>query len=289
MKNIDINDGGFINLLPFYVYELRDPRTNEVFYVGKGKNDRVDVHSAEEENRKAQRIDEIEKAGLKVLRIIVARFESEEEALAVESVAIKWHHGFDNLTNLIHGHRHRFVRPHQHQLTGEYPEIPGIDRERKITGLRDGYFTQDQLRKIADNAIIEKLESLHDSLKERVEFKGLTVGAPDLSVPQDPCVLVTGFSSSVQLQIKIQLTGSTVVLNLIPIDRGHREEFEAALTTAIKEPFKIRNGNRFGKYAQTNDFTTIEGGYPRGISHEDVATISRLSRAAIERLSQRVE
>jgi len=289
MKNTDKNDEGVINLLPYYVYELRDPRSNEVFYVGKGTGDRIDAHSAEEENRKAQEISDIEQAGLKALRVIVARFETEEEALAVESVAIKWHYGSDNLTNLIHGHRHRFVRPHQHQLAGVYPEIPGIDRERRISGLRDGKFTQEQRRNISDNAILEKLESLRDSLMERVEFSGLTIGEPDLTVPQDPCILVSGFSSSVQLQIKMQLTGATVVLNLIPIDRAHREGFVSALTKAIAKPLVIKTGNRFGKYAQTNDFTTTGGGYPRGIPHEDITTISRLARSAIERLSHFVE
>ena len=127
----DGTDENRLELLPYYVYELRDPRTNEVFYVGKGTKDRLDAHSAEEENAKAARIQQVEQSGREVLRIIVGRFRTEEEALAVEAVSIKWTYGFANLTNRVHGHRHRFVRPYEQKATAIYTQIPGIDRPRK--------------------------------------------------------------------------------------------------------------------------------------------------------------
>ena len=41
-----------IELKPFYVYELIDPFNNEVFYVGKGTNNRVLEHNSLEISEK---------------------------------------------------------------------------------------------------------------------------------------------------------------------------------------------------------------------------------------------
>ena len=160
----DIENGNSIELLPFYVYELRDPRTNSVFYVGKGTKNRLEVHSADEENSKSARIHEIERAGQTVVRIIVGRFRTEEEAFAVEAVFIKWVYGFSNLTNLVHGHRHRLVRPYKQKTTALYASIPGIDRNRPIRTSRDGTYTEKIRDKLSQNQIFEKLESLRDEV-----------------------------------------------------------------------------------------------------------------------------
>lgn len=60
-------------LLGFYVYGLADPRTGEIFYVGKGRNDRWHSHiksanqrGEEEETEKRARIREIEASGVAV-------------------------------------------------------------------------------------------------------------------------------------------------------------------------------------------------------------------------------
>ncbi len=151
----------------------------------------------------------------------------------------------------------------------------------------DGTATGKVRDKLLQNQILEKLQSLRDALRQHPGFQGLNVGEPDLLVPLDPCILVTGFEpSSVQLQIKMQLTGKTVVLNLLPSNRLRLAEFEAALEAAAN-PFEVKNGNvRFGgKYTQTHDFITREGGYPRGIPRDDVDTIVGYSRDAIERLT----
>lgn len=284
--DIDGNDENNIELLPYYVYELRDPRTTEVFYVGKGTKDRVYVHSEEEENAKGARIREIKNSGYTELRLIIGRFRTEEEAFAVETVSIKWHYGFDNLTNKVHGHRHRFIRPFQQKTSGTYLEIPGIDVPRKIVVGRDGSYTNKLRQQISESQVLEKLESLRDDLRLRVEFINLLISEPDLSTPSDPCIIVSGFQpSSVQLQIKMQLTGSTVVLNLVPTDRRRLAEFEATLTS-IKQPFDVKNGNsRFGgKYAPANDFKSAEGGFPRGIAQDDIDSIVQIFLKTISRL-----
>lgn len=275
-----------IDLLPFYVYELRDPRSNEVFYVGKGSGNRIYQHSAEEENDKGARIDEIRSAGFSETRIVVARCATEEAAFNIESVLIKWVYGFENLLNRVHGHHHMFVRPHQQKATANYSHLQGIDVPRKISGASDGSYTAEQRQKISENAIYEKLEALRVSLQEHKEFRDFQISEPDLSVPADPCLLIKGFQpSAVQLQLKMQLSGETVVLNLVPAERRLMREFESALKL-IQTPFEIKKGNgRFGgMYTQTHDFKTKAGGYPKGIKFDDVETIARMALDAISRL-----
>lgn len=283
------SNSGEIALLPYYVYELRDPRDNAVFYVGKGTRDRLDAHHAEEENSKAARIASIEQAGLAVQRIIIGRFATEDEALAVESVLIKWTYGFDHLTNLVHGHRHRFIRPHQHQAKARYPVLPGIDRPRLIQAARDGSYTEALRQQISAHQILEKLESLRDALRARADLQGLDIGDPDLSVPQDPCLLITGLpSAAVALQLKMQLTGATVVLNLVPAGRTQLSAFRAALT-GLAQPYALSKGNgRFGGlYCQTHDFRSADGGFPRGVPQEQVAVIAGLIAQTRQRLGVR--
>ncbi|MBV5329347.1 MAG: GIY-YIG nuclease family protein [Chlorobium sp.] len=111
----------------FYVYILTDPKDNKVFYVGKGKGDRYAQHQKEVERGlietvKQQKIDDIIKQNRKVTPFIVGRFNTEKEALAVESLLIHWVYGIELLTNDTSGHGVNFIRP-----KGHYEELQGID------------------------------------------------------------------------------------------------------------------------------------------------------------------
>ncbi|MGV1099912.1 LEM-3-like GIY-YIG domain-containing protein [Thiovibrio sp. JS02] len=112
---------------PFYVYILTDPKTNQVFYVGKGKGKRYSQHQKEVESGivetiKQKKIEHIISQGQQVKSFIVGRFKTEQEALAVESLLIHWVYGIDSLTNDIGGHGVNFIRP-----KGHYEELQGID------------------------------------------------------------------------------------------------------------------------------------------------------------------
>ena len=48
-----------------------------------------------------KKIQEIEKRGKNVYRVIIGRYETEEEALSVEATLIKWVYGFDNILLII--------------------------------------------------------------------------------------------------------------------------------------------------------------------------------------------
>ena len=274
LQNLPPADDAEVGLLPYYVYELRDPRDNSVFYVGKGKGNRVDA-ARDEGQPVGERICRIVEGGHEVKRIVIGRFRTEDEALAVESVLIKWNYGFDRLTNLIHGHRHRVIRAHAEQANGIYSHLSGIDRPR--VSVRDGTYTREQLEKITNNQIVEKLESLRDALcdafREGNYLNELTVSDPDLTRPQDPCLMISNPAhSAVQLQLKMQLTGKNVVLNLVPTSRDFLDDFKEALRS-IKEPFLINKGNRFGVYSQNHNFHGNGLSNLRGVPHDNLQTI----------------
>ena len=109
-SEIETTASGVDTLLQYYVYELRDPRNNELFYVGKGTRDRVNHHDSPDEDadgtEKERRIASIREAGYPdCIRLVIGRYRTEEEAFAVEATLIKWVYGRDNLTNLVAGHR----------------------------------------------------------------------------------------------------------------------------------------------------------------------------------------
>ena len=92
-----------IEKLGYYVYLLIDPRNNKVFYVGKGKGNRINQHllgALDEEtgeSEKIKRIREIEKAGLEIGNKILRHDLTEKEAFSVESAMIDFgHHLEDN-------------------------------------------------------------------------------------------------------------------------------------------------------------------------------------------------
>lgn len=97
----------------FYVYELRDPRNGEVFYVGKGSGRRAWSHAYEWRklgrinSRKLARINEIKLAGLDVEVGIVLDGLTEAVAYSEERRRIA---SLTDLTNLSTGQRSEIER-----------------------------------------------------------------------------------------------------------------------------------------------------------------------------------
>ena len=95
----------------YYVYILKDPITQKVFYVGKGKNNRIfdHVQCALETEFISDKLDEIRKIGTdKVQHYILRHGLTEEQALEIESACIDLL-GLENLKNEVNGH-HSWVR-----------------------------------------------------------------------------------------------------------------------------------------------------------------------------------
>lgn len=93
--------------LGFYVYGLVDPRSEQLFYVGKASaNNRAFDHlkSTKNETRKQKKIKEIVGSGI-VPRVDILRYGLESEPIAYEvEAAIIDSIGLENLTNEVRGH-----------------------------------------------------------------------------------------------------------------------------------------------------------------------------------------
>ncbi|MBU1319976.1 MAG: hypothetical protein KKG33_05925 [candidate division Zixibacteria bacterium] len=97
-----------IERMGFYVYTLSDPKTGEVFYVGKGTGNRLFAHINEAieksiESDKLDRIQQIHASGRSVKYEIIRHGLSEEGAYEVESALIDFI-GLSRLTNIDAGH-----------------------------------------------------------------------------------------------------------------------------------------------------------------------------------------
>lgn len=96
----------------WYVYELIDPRNGQVFYVGKGKDNRINEHEAEAKtdhpSYKCNKIRSIWAAGHEVVKQKVAMFWDEEAAYQHEEDRIA-EIGLNNLTNIFGGGRRKDI------------------------------------------------------------------------------------------------------------------------------------------------------------------------------------
>lgn len=97
-----------IEQIGYYVYFLRDPLKNEVFYVGKGTGNRVFEHVScalvePTESEKFERIRAIKQSGNSVQHFILRHGLTEPMAFEVEAAVIDFV-GISNLSNLQSGH-----------------------------------------------------------------------------------------------------------------------------------------------------------------------------------------
>lgn len=95
-----------INELKYYVYIYSHPKTGEIFYVGKGKGNRVFAHlNDKSDHQKVQYIKALRSQGLEPkIEILIHGLEDEETALRVESSIIDLI-GIKKLTNKQSGYK----------------------------------------------------------------------------------------------------------------------------------------------------------------------------------------
>jgi hypothetical protein len=106
----------------WYVYELADSKSGEVFYVGKGKGSRINDHEWEAKtgyaSYKCNKIRSIWADGGEIIKRKVAQFWDEDAAYEHEKERIN-EIGFERLTNLVLGGRRK-----QHEFVNAKPQKP---------------------------------------------------------------------------------------------------------------------------------------------------------------------
>jgi len=172
-----------VPLLPYYVYALMDPKTMQVFYVGKGTGIRAQQHLQEVDamlvrqeeltTAKHLKIQEIYGRQQKPTELVIARFETEDEAFAVEATLIKWVFGFNYLTNAVQGHGSEYVREKD-----DYLERVDLDIQAPMRN-NDGSYAKaniDSLRSLGAYALL-------DLIQDRLTTEGFQVR--DFSAKED--------------------------------------------------------------------------------------------------------
>ena len=106
------SEKSLLSLGDYYVYGLIDPRSKQIFYVGKGTKNRVFEHekeslfSPDSEKLKLKTIADIKDAGLEVEKIIINSNLTEKEAFVAEASLINAFNYVSDagLTNIVAGH-----------------------------------------------------------------------------------------------------------------------------------------------------------------------------------------
>ena len=106
------SEKSLLQLGDYYVYGLIDPRTNQMFYIGKGTGNRVFEHEKESlsnpdsDKLKLKTISDIHNLGLTVKKVIINSNLTEPEAFAAEAALINAFNYISDigLTNIVAGH-----------------------------------------------------------------------------------------------------------------------------------------------------------------------------------------
>lgn len=160
----------------FYVYFLIDPRTDVIFYVGKGTGKRVRRHvkvaiSGRFDNGpKCERILSILNSGRQVKERIFAETSSEAKAFAIERVLIEdlAEHG---LTNIVHGiftsDQSALIRlEHDHSLLMPKEKwLRSLSAERRKRYERNFRMPAPKIWDFLNDAFLLLIRSLHEQLE----------------------------------------------------------------------------------------------------------------------------
>ena len=254
-----------IPLKEFYVYALIDPRDGSIFYVGKGKRERIlhhagqvviaevfedcddsEVNSNTDQSRteKEQRIAEIKVAGLDVIERVLARFKTEDEAYAVEPVLIHWVYGRKQeggmLTNIQAGHNHHHVRRKGNLTQCEYLDV--VKQMRSEPGV----YGSSELKKLLDNQIptiaVETVQQLRSQLPPRMWHVKIT----------DPVVIESGrwVGADVEMDesaviLRLQFSPNKLVTNLRPAEEGKKAGRQAFVDRVSAIGLKPMGNDRY--------------------------------------------
>lgn len=119
----------------WYVYELVDSRTGEVFYVGKGSGKRMYQHERDAMNgvcsKKSFKIKDILDSGGEILKRQVAFFWDEQAAYDHETDVIS-EIGLENLTNVLPGGQTAWIRRQEERASRANRPLEAYDYAKYI-------------------------------------------------------------------------------------------------------------------------------------------------------------
>lgn len=147
--------------------------------------------------------------------------------------------------------------------------------------------TNEELREqIAQNNVEQKLEALRIKLICTPDLSELAFSQPDISQPRDPSIFITNAYSHLNIQIKMQVTGKTVIVNLKPKTESSNDikAFKNEIGSKLKRPYDTtKNG---AKYAPAFDALTASG--KENIPHLNVAEITQRILETLSRLNDHI-
>jgi hypothetical protein len=110
-------------------------------------------------------------------------------------------------------------------------------------------YVEAQRKKIIANKIEQKLETIKQYLLS-VLHPRIKILGPNINIPQDPHLLIIGFSGDISIILKMRLTGTTITLAFSPMSRSAQDKikFKNSMEQSFKEDVDIKTGNIFGKY-----------------------------------------
>ena len=250
-NNVATNNSASVDsqgLKKFYVYVLIDPRDNEVFYVGKGTGERVLQHSLDaakehiSETAKLNQIRKIADQGLEETRLIVGRFETSEEAHAVESILIHWTYGIENLTNDVSGHGGDYVRP-----KGVTDPLPGID-------IPELSFSESEKEKRKRFRVVEFLKEIEQSIEKKY---GITFDNID-TITDEKHTYLYKLMCDVKLCIVTHHNprrSATVTLQCVQKNDFYKEQI---ISVASRTRFSAKDNGRYARIEPAGTLTMLD-------------------------------
>jgi hypothetical protein len=228
---------------PYYVYALINDIKHSIFYIGQGKGNRAYQHLKEVERgiiktRKQNEIFEIIKAGGNYTPIVIGRFNTKKEALAVESILIHWVYGIDSLKNDVSGHKVTTIRPKNH-----YEELQGIDEPEL------NYCARTKANR-ERNDIVGFLNEIRTLIESKCNIK-----FDDIHTHNDRCTYLVKFIKGVRLTVVSHHTARRAAA--VTIESIDTKEINKARVRHVCDNSKLewKDNGRYGRIMPAGSFT----------------------------------
>lgn len=168
------SEKSLLSLGDYYVYGLIDPRSKQIFYIGKGTKNRVFEHekesqcSPDSEKLKLKTIADIKDAGLEVEKIIINSNLTEEEAFVAEASLINAFNYVSDagLTNIVAGHHSaEALSVDEYERINGAVELEEKDIKHRILVIKINRLYQ---RGMDDKVLYDAVRGVWRASKERV-------------------------------------------------------------------------------------------------------------------------